>query len=53
MSKPKKVTIQVNGQQYKLIRELREKGEYGKTDGEVVRAAFNEWGKKKRLARPS
>lgn len=53
MSKPKKITIQVNGQQYRLIKELREKGDYGKTDGEVIRAGFNDWGKKKRLIRPS
>ena len=52
MSKSKKITIQVNGQQYRLIRELRVKGEHGKTDGEIVRKAFAEWGKKKRLSRP-
>jgi hypothetical protein len=51
VSKPKKVTIQVNRQQYRLIKELREKGEHGQTDGEIVRKAFTEWGKKKRLAR--
>ncbi len=49
MADRKKVTIQVNAQQYKLIRELREKGTHGKTDGEVVLRGFEEWGKKKRL----
>lgn len=52
MATRKRVTVQVNAQQYRLIKELREKGTHGKTDSEVVLRGFEEWGKKKRLARP-
>ena len=45
----RKVAIHVNGQQYKLIKELREKGTHGKTDDEVVLRGFDEWGRKRRL----
>jgi asparagine synthetase B (glutamine-hydrolysing) len=45
----KKVTIPVNGQQYRLVKELTTKGEYGKTDGEVVLRGFDEWGRRRRL----
>lgn len=47
MAKKKKVTVQVNAQQYRLIQQLREKGTYGPTDTEVLLKGFREWGKKK------
>ena len=53
MADGKTVTIQVNRQQYRLIKELKEKGKEGKTDEEIVRKGFAEWGRKKTLTRPS
>ncbi len=44
----RRIVVTVNGQQYQLIKELREKGTHGKTDGEVVRKGFDGWETKRR-----
>ena len=53
MATKKKVTVEVNGQQYRLIQQLREKGTYRNTDTGVIVKGFREWGEKKLVERPS
>lgn len=53
MATKKKVTVEVNGQQYRLIQQLREKGTYRNTDTGVIVKGFREWGEKKLVECPS
>jgi uncharacterized protein YcgI (DUF1989 family) len=41
--KTRKIEVELDNQQYRLLEELKKDGQFGKTDGEILRTAFFRW----------